>query len=77
MDDFDRASDLEEQYRALAIAEATRPARSSAESEAFCQNAACGKPIPEERQRAVRGCQFCIECQERHEQVINRRYTCK
>ncbi|HDR9102990.1 TPA: TraR/DksA C4-type zinc finger protein [Burkholderia vietnamiensis] len=76
MDDFDRASDLEEQYRALAIAAATRPARVSAESEAFCQNEGCGVPIPEERRRAVRGCRFCIKCQEQREHP-NRRYACK
>ncbi|WP_321883564.1 TraR/DksA C4-type zinc finger protein [Burkholderia cepacia] len=77
MDDFDHASDIEEQYRALAIAAATRPARSTAESAAFCQNEACGEPIPDERRRAVPGCRFCIECQERREQAINRRYVCK
>ncbi|MBR8301700.1 TraR/DksA C4-type zinc finger protein [Burkholderia dolosa] len=77
MDDFDHASDIEEQYRALAIAAATRPGRSTAESEAFCQNEACGESIPEERRRAVPGCRFCIECQERRERVINRRYACK
>lgn len=77
MDDFDHASDIEEQYRALAIAAATRPARSTAESEVFCQNEACGEAIPEERRRAVPGCRFCIECQERSEWAINRRYACK
>lgn len=77
MDDFDHASDIEEQYRALAIAAATRPARSAAVSAVFCQNEACGEPIPDERRRAVPGCRFCIECQERREQAINRRYACK
>lgn len=77
MDDFDHASDIEEQYRALAIAAATRPVHSAAESESFCQNEACGEPIPEERRRAVSGCRFCVECQERREHVINRRYACK
>ncbi|WP_176317188.1 TraR/DksA C4-type zinc finger protein [Burkholderia vietnamiensis] len=77
MDDFDHASDIEEQYRALAIAAATRPACSTAESEAFCLNEACGEPIPEERRRAIPGCRFCIECQERRELVIKRRYACK
>ncbi|WP_175857053.1 TraR/DksA C4-type zinc finger protein [Burkholderia anthina] len=77
MDDFDHASDIEQQYRALAIAAATRHTRSTAESETFCQNEACGEPIPEERRRAVPGCRFCIECQERREQVLNRRYPCK
>ncbi|WP_176314612.1 TraR/DksA C4-type zinc finger protein [Burkholderia vietnamiensis] len=77
MDDFDHASDIEAQYRALAIAAATQPARNPAESEAFCQNEACGEPIPDECRRAVPGCRFCIECQERRERVINRRYACK
>ncbi|AYQ37072.1 TraR/DksA family transcriptional regulator [Burkholderia aenigmatica] len=77
MCDFDRASDIEEQYRALAIAAATRPARNADESEAFCQNEECGEPIPDERRHAVPGCRFCIECQERREQVLNRRYACR
>ncbi|MCA8059456.1 TraR/DksA C4-type zinc finger protein [Burkholderia cepacia] len=77
MDDFDHASDIEEQYRALAIAAARRPAHQAAESAPFCQNEACGEPIPDERRRAVPGCRFCIECQARREQVINRRYACK
>ncbi|WP_038779300.1 TraR/DksA C4-type zinc finger protein [Burkholderia pseudomallei] len=77
MDDFDHASDIEEQYRALAIAAATRPARSTVESEACCQNEACGEPIPEERRRAIPGCRFCIECQARREQVLKRRCACK
>ncbi|WP_244122190.1 TraR/DksA C4-type zinc finger protein [Burkholderia latens] len=50
---------------------------SAAESESFCQNEACGEPIPEERRRAVSGCRFCVECQELREQVLNRRYACK
>ncbi|MCO8326822.1 TraR/DksA C4-type zinc finger protein [Burkholderia cenocepacia] len=77
MDDFDHASEMEEQYRALAIAAARRPAHQAAESAAFCQNEECGVPIPEERRRAVPGCRFCIECQMHREQVVNRRYTCK
>lgn len=77
MDDFDHASDIEERYRALAIAAARRPAHQAAESAAFCQDEACGEPIPDERRRAVPGCRFCIECQASREQVINRRYACK
>lgn len=77
MDDFDHASDIEEQYRALAIAAATRHVRSTVESEVFCQNEACGELIPEERRRAIPGCRFCIECHERRERVINRRHACK
>ncbi|MCA8016173.1 TraR/DksA C4-type zinc finger protein [Burkholderia vietnamiensis] len=77
MDDFDHASEIEEQYRALAIAAATRPVRRTAESESFCQNEACGEPIPDERRSAVPGCRFCIECQERRERFIKQRYACK
>ncbi|WP_175895700.1 TraR/DksA C4-type zinc finger protein [Burkholderia cepacia] len=77
MDDFDHASEMEEQYRALAIAAARRPAHRAIESAAFCQNEECGEPIPDERRRAVPGCRFCIECQARREQVMNRRYACK
>lgn len=78
MDDFDHASEIEELYRALAISAATRHDRdASAESEEFCRSESCGKPIPDERRRAIPGCRFCIECQERREQAIRRGYACK
>lgn len=77
MDDFDHASNIEEQYRAFAIAAATRPERSAAVSEEFCQNEACGEPIPDERRRAIPGCRFCVDCQERREHVLQRRYACR
>ncbi|AOJ10585.1 TraR/DksA C4-type zinc finger protein [Burkholderia mayonis] len=77
MDDFDHASNIEEQYRALAIAAATQSTRVAAESESYCQSEACGEPIPEERRRAAPGCRFCIECQERRERVLKRRFACK
>jgi len=36
-------------------------------SRQFC--AECGEPIPKERQRAVPGCRFCVDCQEEKERA--------
>lgn len=77
MDDFDYATAIEEQFRALAIATATRRPDGLRQSAAFCQNVACGVPIPEARRLAVPGCQFCIECQTRHETALKRGNTCR
>lgn len=72
-DDFDHASDVEEQYRALVIAAGTRPPTTEpAESERYCANEACGVEIPIERRNAVPGCRFCIECQKRREARLKR-----
>lgn len=78
MDDFDHASVVEEQYRALVIAAGTRPIPTSrAQSEPYCTNQACGVEIPAERRRAMPGCRFCIDCQERHENALKRRLRCR
>jgi phage/conjugal plasmid C-4 type zinc finger TraR family protein len=78
MDDFDHASVVEEQFRALAIAAAVRPiAATAAESELYCANQACGVEIPEARRTARPGCRFCVDCQVRHENALKRRFQCK
>jgi phage/conjugal plasmid C-4 type zinc finger TraR family protein len=64
MDEFDRASELEQRWRDAAIrqAQAAKPQGLSAHE---CED--CAEPIPQARREAVSGCRFCIECQIRHE----------
>jgi phage/conjugal plasmid C-4 type zinc finger TraR family protein len=69
-DVFDRASDLEQQQREDALAEARyrserQRARPSAEE---CQ--VCGGRIPVARRRAVPGVQTCVHCQEELEMSV-------
>jgi len=67
MDQFDRATQLEEQHRELALAQqALQRAQTTGASAFFCID--CGVDIPEARRQAVPGCQRCIDCQTRHEQ---------
>lgn len=74
MDDFDHASDIEEQFRALVIAAGTRPLQQDVTgSPTHCANEACGVEIPEARREAVPGCRFCIECQMRREARLRQR----
>ncbi|WP_432719863.1 TraR/DksA C4-type zinc finger protein [Jeongeupia wiesaeckerbachi] len=62
-DVFDRASDLEQHQRDLAIAAArTQPAGAS---RLGCAD--CGESIPEQRRIKVAGCTRCIDCQQRFE----------
>lgn len=69
-DIFDRATELEEQQREDALAEARyqrerERARPSADE---CQ--VCGARIPKKRQQAVPGVQTCIHCQEELEGAV-------
>ncbi|WP_038710501.1 TraR/DksA C4-type zinc finger protein [Burkholderia sp. lig30] len=74
MDDFDHASVVEEQYRALVIAAGTRPLpQKTTDSPTHCANEACGAEIPKARRDAVPGCRFCIECQKRCEERLRQR----
>ncbi|WP_246797781.1 TraR/DksA C4-type zinc finger protein [Burkholderia perseverans] len=75
MDDFDKATAVEEMLREIAINAATQRPGTDRESAEFCLDDACGEPIPEARRLAVPGCQFCIECQTRRE--TTRRTACK
>ena len=78
MDVDDRATELEEKFRAIAIAAATRPLPTHvAVSQKHCANQGCGEEIPEARRKVMPGCRFCVECQERHEQALKRRFQCR
>ncbi|MFC0695039.1 TraR/DksA C4-type zinc finger protein [Paraburkholderia humisilvae] len=71
MDVDDKATELEERFRAEAIAAATQPIPAQcAVSESHCQNKTCGEEIPQARRDAVPGCRFCIECQEQLEKRL-------
>jgi len=65
MDQFDRATQLEEQQREAALAQVLHRAQNAGESALHCID--CGVDIPEARRQAVPGCQRCIDCQEDHE----------
>jgi len=62
MDQFDRATQLEEQQREIALAQVLARTRGAGESALHCID--CGVDIPEARRRAVPGCQRCVDCQE-------------
>lgn len=67
-DIYDQATEAEEYYRALALAEqaAKMPTPAGdwrALSATRCEGAGCGERIPDERRRAVPGVRFCVECQ--------------
>lgn len=32
----------------------------------FCEDDACGEPIPEGRRKALPGVQYCVDCADRH-----------
>ncbi|KAF1074517.1 TraR/DksA C4-type zinc finger protein [Halodesulfovibrio sp. MK-HDV] len=64
MDQFDRASEIEQRIIQSAIAEA-QAARGCGESLTHCDE--CGEAIPEARREAVVGCRLCIECQTEQE----------
>lgn len=76
-DIYDQASDLEELQRQSALAEHARrhpaPATDWQHASAkWCQGAACGVRIPDQRRRAIPGVQLCIDCQERKEALERR-----
>lgn len=61
---FDHASGLETQFTEMALANQLARAKSTtdAQSQVYC--AACGEEIPQARREAVKGCIYCIECQQ-------------
>jgi len=61
MDQFDRATLLEEQQREIALAQVLARTQGAGESALYCID--CGVDIPEARRRAVPGCQRCVDCQ--------------
>jgi len=64
MDQFDRATELEEQHREIALASAKRN-HPAGQSYSHCED--CGDEIPVARRQAVPGCHRCIHCQEDRE----------
>ena len=58
---IDRAAQNADIFLAEALAKHQRPSESSA-SLSHCED--CGNPIPEARQKAVKGCTRCVACQE-------------
>lgn len=43
------------------------------ESRTHCLD--CDEPIPEARRKAVKGCKYCIQCQQSHDVSINVGYN--
>ena len=64
MDAFDIASALEVKQTEMALTNhfAAQPKQTRLTSAEECNE--CGSDIPKARQEAVKGCQFCINCQE-------------
>lgn len=73
-DIFDRATELEERDRELALQRhrARRPQVAPGswrdESAKWCEGHACGARIPDARRRALPGVRLCVECAGREEQ---------
>lgn len=64
MNDFaDKAAEAEALFREEALSRLRLP--ESHLSHSHCED--CGAPIPEARQRAVKGCTRCVLCQEYEE----------
>ena len=64
MDQFDRAQQLDEMHRDIALAEHQRRTRPGA-ALSHCED--CADPIPPERAARVPGVRRCIDCQRDHE----------
>jgi len=64
VDVLDSACALEEKQTAMALKNhfANQPKQTQLNSAEECNE--CGSDIPKARQEAVKGCQFCINCQE-------------
>ena len=71
-DMFDRASEVEEGFRADALRrQAQRSPRG--ESAKWCEGPACGERIPDERRAAIPGVRLCVDCQDLAEKRIKKR----
>ncbi|MBP3140133.1 TraR/DksA C4-type zinc finger protein [Aliivibrio fischeri] len=64
MDDFDRASALEAKQTEVALANHMAKQKNKVEIESAEECIECEKAIPKARQEAVKGCQYCVNCQE-------------
>ncbi|MEZ6853132.1 TraR/DksA C4-type zinc finger protein [Halodesulfovibrio aestuarii] len=72
MDQFDRASEVEQRFIQSAIARA-QAGRKSGESCTHCEE--CGEAIPEARRKAIAGCRLCIDCQTEQETAYGQNTT--
>ncbi|EGQ8495656.1 TraR/DksA family transcriptional regulator [Vibrio alginolyticus] len=64
MPDFiDHASSNETKFTEMAIANQLKQSLKTSERESAKECLECGDPIPEGRQIAIAGCQFCSPCQ--------------
>lgn len=64
MNDFDRASALEAKQTEVALANHMAKQKNKMETESAEECIECEKAIPKARQEAVKGCQYCMNCQE-------------
>lgn len=64
MDVFDRASALEAKQNEMALANHIAKQKKQAEAPSREACIECEKAIPKARQEAVKGCQYCLSCQE-------------
>lgn len=78
MDQFDRATEREEQMRADALEAQARRAglagKTAADSATHCED--CGGEIPEPRRLALPGVRLCVECQEYCEMTARKGTRC-
>lgn len=63
----DRAQVINEQFQSDIIARARQP-KQTQPSRTHC--AECEEPIPKERREAMPGCKFCLECQEKEDNIL-------
>lgn len=70
MDVFDRAQELEERQRDMALKQQAERANLGGASSETC---ACGADIPKARRMALPGVKTCVDCQQRAE-IKGRQY---
>ncbi len=75
MDIFDRAQEMDAEFRTMSIDAVTRLAaqQNYDANHAVTDCAWCGKEIPEARRRAVPGCDLCAKCQSKKERLPGRK----
>ncbi len=64
----DHANGKETQFTEMALANHLLRVSQNAEKESALDCKECGEQIPEARREASKGCQLCIDCQQRLEQ---------
>lgn len=73
-DIYDRAAEVEELNRRIAIENQRRQSQAAAPVSA-CECEECGEAIPESRRQAVPGCRCCIDCQQELEHYGKTRFA--